>query len=371
MRVLGGWLDSRGDDVRRGRGGRRAPTAAAWALTVLVGTGVGWFAGRATFVPPQVAEGSAPVQTFTVADGTVGSSTELTATASWPVSPSGSGAGSGTITSVGVTGGATVSAGDVLYTLDLRPVVIAQGAVPAFRDLGQGATGADVAQLEQFLVGQGLFSGTPDERFTASTAAAVRQWQRRLGVEQSGFVGAGDLVFAAELPARVVLDPQIKVGAVLSGGEPVLGVAAPLPQFVIVANPDQRSSLPTTGTAVRVEAEGQVWDAVVGDIAYGDAELILTLTALDGGAVCGEQCGLLPFTTDVLRYPAIVEEIPEVTGPMVPLSAVGSDAGGSAYVTTPDGHRIPVSVVASDGSRSVVEGVEVGDVVALFAVSED
>lgn len=48
--------------------------------------------------------------------------------------------------------GAQLVSGDVLTTIDERPLFIFSGAVPAYRDLGPGARGEDVAQIQQTLV---------------------------------------------------------------------------------------------------------------------------------------------------------------------------------------------------------------------------
>ena len=62
--------------------------------------------------------------------------------------------------------------------------------------------GDDVRQLEQNLATLGYFPDTPDARFTAGTAAAVRRWQKALGVEQTGAVARSAVLFA-DHPLRV------------------------------------------------------------------------------------------------------------------------------------------------------------------------
>ena len=48
--------------------------------------------------------------------------------------------------------GHVVRQGQVLYRADEAPVVLLYGAIPAYRALAEGATGADVAQLNHDLV---------------------------------------------------------------------------------------------------------------------------------------------------------------------------------------------------------------------------
>ncbi len=96
------------------------------------------------------------------------------------------------------------------------------GSLPAYRKLSTATTdGPDVRQLEQNLVALGFGSGvTVDEHFTAATAAAVKRWQRSLGLPQTGEVELGRVVF---LPgARRVGSHKAKVGSVLATGAEVL-----------------------------------------------------------------------------------------------------------------------------------------------------
>lgn len=344
-------------------------TVAGWAAALVVAVALGWWAGRSTFEPPRPDAAPAPPQTYTVTSGTVGATATYTAVATWPMSTAGFGAGDGTVTSVAVAPGDQVDAGDVLYAVDLRPVVAAPGAVPSFRDLAPGTTGDDVRQLQDLLRAVGVRAARSTGTFDAATSTAVRRWQKLLGVEQTGTVRAGDVVFLPTLPARVVLGDDVTVGSRIGAGAAVVRTVAPAPEVEVRVGADQRAEVPTAGSAVRVQAGEQQWDAVVGDTTDGeDGELRLRLTAPDGGPVCGTACGAVPFTVGELRYTATAVLRPEVSGSVVPVSAVGSSAGGSAFVRTADGDRLPVEVLATDGSRAVVDGVAPGDVVALFAV---
>ena len=76
------------------------------------------------------------------------------------------------LTSIDIADGASADLGARLYTVDLRPVVAAVGAVPAFRDLAQGSRGADVAQLEQLLVSTGFLASPADDSFGRDTTEA-------------------------------------------------------------------------------------------------------------------------------------------------------------------------------------------------------
>jgi peptidoglycan hydrolase-like protein with peptidoglycan-binding domain len=353
---------------------RTTLTRLAWSGGIVAALAVGVVAGRATFVPPQVAAPSEAPQTYTVVEATVGASSAFPATVRWPTHPVATAGTAGTVTSVALRAGDTVEAGTVLYSVDLRPVVAAQGAVPSFRDLAQGAEGEDVAQLQRLLVAGGHLSGQPSGRFDARTTTAVKAWQAALGRERTGTVATGDVVYVPTLPARLLLADAVRVGAHLSAEQEVLSVADAAPRFTLeVGSGQQADAIPTTGSVVEVSGPGaQPWSATVtGSSASETGAVTLTLEGPEGAPVCGTECELVPFSADDLTYPARVVTAPEVTGPAVPLAALGTAADGSQFVSGPNGERVPVTVAASDGSRAVVDGIEVGDVVLLFAEGAD
>jgi multidrug efflux system membrane fusion protein len=125
----------------------------------------------------------------------------------------------GVVTGVSAPGTA-VGQGGVLFHLDLQPTVLLHGEIPAFRDLSVDAgPGTDITQLEQALVELGFGDGvTVDTEFTASTAAAVTEWETSLGrSDPDGVVTLGDVVFApGDLRiAEVAAEPgtQVEPGA--------------------------------------------------------------------------------------------------------------------------------------------------------------
>jgi hypothetical protein len=92
--------------------------------------------------------------------------------------------------------GAVIRPGGRLFAVDGKPVILMDGSVPAWRTLGAGVSdGVDVRQLERNLAALGYGPGMVDERFTASTTAAVKDWQDALGLSQTGCVELGRVVF--------------------------------------------------------------------------------------------------------------------------------------------------------------------------------
>ncbi|MCD0442492.1 peptidoglycan-binding protein [Glycomyces sp. A-F 0318] len=109
---------------------------------------------------------------------------------------------SGTYTALPAAGD-ELGRGDAIYAVDDRPVVLLYGGLPAYRSLDPGAEGADVEQFEENLSKLGYDGFTIDDEYTDATAAAVEEWQDDLGVEETGRVELGSVVYA---PGRIRVD---------------------------------------------------------------------------------------------------------------------------------------------------------------------
>ncbi|MFC7593290.1 efflux RND transporter periplasmic adaptor subunit [Nonomuraea antimicrobica] len=120
------------------------------------------------------------------ADGELGYGPVTTATSRQP----------GTITWLPESG-ATITRGKSLYRLDNKPVMLLYGTTPAYRDLKVGVEGKDVENLERNLSKLGYDGFTVDEEFTYDTAEAVMEWQEDRGLDETGVVELGRVVFAS------------------------------------------------------------------------------------------------------------------------------------------------------------------------------
>jgi hypothetical protein len=327
----------------------------------------GYWAGRTALVLPEdPLAGAAEPVTYTVEEGRVGRSLQFSAVAEWPLQPLGRNGAAGVVTSVEVESGAEVSAGDVLYRVNLRPVVVAEGSVPMFRDLGLEAEGPDVAQLQGLLAGLGLFGGEVDGVFRTSTVRAVEAWQESLRVADTGTVGVGDVVFVPELPARVAFSADLRVGARLVEGEELVLLVPADPLFRVPLSIEQRNLVPLSAEVEVTYPEG-VWEGRV-DRAVETPEsgqLDLLLTGIAGGPLCGSDCARWVDLERRSNFRVDIVVIPETSGPVVPVAALVTDAGGQTFVEGADGARIPVEVVEASQGIVVVEGLEVGTVIRL------
>ncbi|TDI35971.1 MAG: peptidoglycan-binding protein, partial [Acidobacteria bacterium] len=119
--------------------------------------------------------------------------------------------------------GTIIESGDVIARVDDTPTVVLEGDLPMYRTLREGVEGADVQQLEQALVDLGYDPDetvTIDDEFTSATESMVERWQEDLGVDETGRTSVGDIIFAP-LPAQVE-SSQSAVGSSVSQGTPIL-----------------------------------------------------------------------------------------------------------------------------------------------------
>jgi peptidoglycan hydrolase-like protein with peptidoglycan-binding domain len=147
--------------------------------------------------------------------------------------------------------GAVRTRGQVLYRVDEQPVVLMYGSVPAWRDLSQGDEGADVRQLQRNLVRLGH---DPDDDiaidgdFDWATAQAVMRWQEALGVDETGSVSLGQVVF---LPGPRRVASVASPAGTQAGGQAIMQTTSTR-RSVTVSLDARRQDLASVGDAQRV-----------------------------------------------------------------------------------------------------------------------
>ena len=139
--------------------------------------------------------------------------------------------------------GHVIRQGQVLYRVDGAPVVMLYGATPAYRALAEAATGADVAQLNHDLVALRYLDRSEVElawrKFNSATRAGVEKLQKHLGVEQTGELFLGDVVF---LPtAARVTTLRADLGAPATG--PVLQASSTARTVSVALDPNLQSEV--------------------------------------------------------------------------------------------------------------------------------
>ena len=331
------------------------------AIALLVGVAVGW---AVSVVAQPVADPSDSLAytLVTVTQGQVGSSVKLNTMATWPTTVVGVNRSQGVVTGVNLAPGEVTEQGDIIYSVDLRPVIVAMGDIPAFRTITAGDSGADVSQLQSMLTALSFYSGPISGTAGKLTARAIKAWQTSLGLPNTGQVDLGDVIFVPQLPARLSLDTAIiKRGASLTGGEPVMLGLPDAPTFTIPVTDMQAAGMPP-GTRVEITAPNtQTWQAVIDDQSSdpNTGFVDLSLASLVPGTICADQCDLVSVTGQT-RLDSTVITMEPVSGLMVPSAAVATQADGSTVVVTDSGERLVVQVVASAKGMSIITGVNAG-----------
>jgi membrane fusion protein, multidrug efflux system len=259
----------------------------------------------------------------------------------------------GTVTALAGVG-SVVNRGHELFRVDDMPVVLMYGTLPAYRDLtaghpaGGGAPGttgpgtggatatdpgagepaaavpatkgADVRQFEANLKALGYSGFTVDETYTDQTAQAVRRWQKDLGLEQTGVVELGRVIYRPG-PVRVAKH-EVTVGSQTGG--PVLTTTGTA-RLVTAHLPQRDQALARVNAKVTVvlssgrEIPGTVQSVAAssGDSASGgdsagtgqesSLDAVVSLDDPDQAADAGDGLAQVEFTVqqrkDVLAVP--------------------------------------------------------------------
>jgi hypothetical protein len=194
--------------------------------------------------------------------------------------------------------------------------------------------GADIVQLEMNLVALGYDPAgtmTVDDHFDSDTKAVVKAWQRGYGMEVTGAVALGSVVFVRA--ESTVSGVNVAVGKAVGDGDGILSLAASS-EVVVIDVPDGDEAYLVPGLVVNVgSGEGTV--------------TLLRSTVRDGAVV----------VQAVITPTALLEGVS--TGSAVKVTITLSNLDGvltvptEALVSRIDG-SYAVQVVASDGSNPFV-----------------
>jgi peptidoglycan hydrolase-like protein with peptidoglycan-binding domain len=304
-----------------------------------------------TTSPPPAATATVERATLTETDeidGTLGYSGAATIVGQHP----------GTITALAAEG-QVVDRGQTLYEVDGRAVPLLFGARPMWRALDETvADGADVRALEENLVALGYGGGfRVDGTFTSDTTAALKRWQKARGVDQTGRVEVGDVVYSpgtVRVTARKATVGGRAEGELLSVTSTTRAVTVDLAasrqhlvhvgDAVVVALPDG-STIPGTVSVI-----GAVATANNSDQPGGDSEPTVAVTIALAQSPAGFDQA--PVTVHVTRAKA--DNVLTV-----PVNALLADASGGYVVEVVEGvrrHRVSVKTGIFDHGRVEVTG---------------
>lgn len=340
----------------------------------VAGAGVaGWRGGLGTSVtvvtePPEMPVTAAVVRRELVDVVVVRGSAAFTETVT--VGPPDVGDARPVVTDLPVVVGDEVAEGNLVAAVADRPVIVLEGAFPAYRNLARGVEGADVRQLQLALARLGLYDDERDGRFGRSTERAVRKLYEDRGFEppvevsvetvmptgegelprertkRTLRVPVGELAFVSELPSRVA-SVHVAVGDLAEGSSGLVDLAAGSVRIT--------AEVPAAEIGrIEVGAEAELLDEISGRTA--------TATVVEIGAAAASESGLRVHPV-VLEPDEALDELvgknlrvtfrlAETDGPVlaVPITAVWT-SGEETFVTVVDGEverdvAVQVGVVA-------------------------
>ena len=271
--------------------------------------------------------------------------------------------------------GRVVRQGQTLFEVDGSPVVLLYGSTPVYRDLRQGESGADVRQLNAALSELGYDSAaaldpTSDE-FGWRTRLAVEKLQDELGVDETGILARGTIVF---LPTAIrvtavsaTLGAPAGPGAILKASstrhEVTVQLDAAQQTEVKVGDPVTITLPSGRATPGRVSSVGSVASSGSDDSGPTVEVTIRLLQEAAGGRLDQAPVGVLISTGSVEH--ALV----------VPVNALLALAGGGYAVEVVNAagvHRlVPVTLGLFDDAEGLVQvsgsGVRAGQRVVVPA----
>jgi len=152
---------------------RRKSVLAVLGAVVIAAVVIPW-----TLSGAGASQGNATIILARVEQRTLQSTVQLTGTLARKSIRNVTAAAQGLVTAVGATDGATIQAGQTMFSLNGRAAVAEPGSTPFFRALVPGDVGDDVLQLKQILAAAGDYPGpVSDDQFTEQTQFALAQWQ--------------------------------------------------------------------------------------------------------------------------------------------------------------------------------------------------
>lgn len=362
-------------------------------VAVLLFFGAGWGAARAFQSPSQRAADERPPAATPILEpvvvGSLADQANVRATVAFAVETPITlvGLSDPAVVTANVLGvGAVVQPGRVALEVNGRPVFVLPGAFPFYRDIGPGAEGPDVTQLQDGLVAAG-YSVPRSEASTygRGTQAAVKRLYEDAGYE-SGYVPdpraqpeevlvptipvvpRAEVVTVHALPATLTTTSE--VGGALDGSTPAVTLASG--DLVARANLPGPVAVRTTNglTATLATDDGRSQAAVVSNVT-----LVGATTGPDADAAPADPLVVMtptaPLPADWLGLDVLATislgAVSE-SGLIVPTRAVAAGSDGTARVTRvrpPDDvlTRVDVVEVQALGGRSLVRPVQGGALV--------
>jgi hypothetical protein len=269
---------------------RRRGSILVLAVVVVVAAGLGGADAAGVFSSPkpvvtnnQYATGTQPVTRGplteqTQEDGTLGDAGSYTVVVagSSGSGPGGSvsgssGSGASTFTWLPAVG-QTIRQGQQIYQVSGTPVMLLYGNVPAYRDLAEGMTGADVTELNTDLVTLGYASAAalgprPGwDYFSSETAYALGLLQTHLGLTVTGTLPLGQAVFLPTAVQVTALGTGVVPGGAVTSGATVLTGSSLTPVVTVDLDASMQTQVAVGNKVSITLPDGSVTPGVISSI---------------------------------------------------------------------------------------------------------
>lgn len=365
----------------RRRVGRKS-VATVTILVLVAAAGGAVAAERGRIWPSRPAANSSGVQDnssatsmYTVTRQSLTSQTEVNGALEYTGTYAVVGNAHGTVTGLPAVG-QVISRGQTVYQVNGAPVVLLYGSVPAYRDLSENATGADVEQLNADLVALGYATSSQidpaSDFFSWQTRAAVEKLQAAMGVTQDGTLHLGQAVF---LPGAIRITSVAATLGAQAGG-PIAQATSTTRQVVVQLPATEQTQIKVGDQVVITLPDNSTTPGKVGSIG--------TVAITPAGSTGGNSTPTIevditptdPAATGTLDQAPVQVAIVTASAAnalVVPVTALLSLSGGgyAVEVVGADGvHRlVAVNVGLFDDSAGLVQvtggGLTEGDRVVV------
>jgi hypothetical protein len=165
--------------------------------------------------------------------------------------------------------GQVIRQGQQIYGVTGSPVVLLYGPVPAYRDLSEGMTGADVTELNRDLLHLGyatraaLGPRSGWDYYSAETVYAVEQLQTKLGLTVTGTLPLGQAAFLPGAALVTGLGTTTSLGGPATAGSVVLTATSVTPVVTIDLDPSLQSEVKDGDQVSITLPDGSITSGVV------------------------------------------------------------------------------------------------------------
>jgi hypothetical protein len=263
--------------------------------------------------------------------------------------------------------GQVIRQGHRIYAVSGSPVVLLYGSVPAYRDLSEGMTGADVTELNTDLVKLGYATSAALgprsgwDYYSSETANAVELLQSKLGLTETGTLTLGEAAFLPGPALITGLGTTTVLGGAATAGSVVLTASSTTPVVTIALDASLQSEVKVGDSVSVTLPDGSTTAGTVTQVSRVASSSSSSSTSGNsqgsaGGSSDSSQSGSGATVTVLvsLTHPSAAGDLNQapvtvtittgsVSGALtVPVDALLAQPGGAyaVEVTGPGGHHL-------------------------------